>query len=71
MNLMRAAKLTAVSNAEMLRLDESLRLRGASYAELLALAAHLAHACQVPNVRRSFAKPPSPITRLVCCVHSA
>jgi propanediol dehydratase small subunit len=40
-NLMRAAELTAVPNAELLRMYEMLRPQRASHAELLALADEL------------------------------
>jgi propanediol dehydratase small subunit len=40
-NLKRAAELTAVPNAELLRMYEMLRPQRATYAELLALAATL------------------------------
>ncbi len=40
-NLTRAAELTAVPNAELLRMYEMLRPQRATYAELLALAATL------------------------------
>jgi propanediol dehydratase small subunit len=48
-NLMRAAELTAVPNAELLRMYESLRPGRASYAELKALADHLEHAYHAPE----------------------
>ena len=43
-NLARAAELTAVPNAEVLRMDELLRPGRASYGELAELAARLAQA---------------------------
>src|SRR5215212_1982197 len=43
-NLARAAELTAVPNAELLRMYEMLRPQRASYAELLALADELERA---------------------------
>jgi len=42
-NLTRAAELTAVPNAELLRMYEMLRPQRASHAELLALADELEH----------------------------
>lgn len=48
-NLARAAELTAVPNAEVLRMYEALRPGRASYAELLDLAARLEQAYAAPE----------------------
>ena len=51
-NLLRAAELTAVPNAEVLRLYERLRPGRASYAELLALADTLELQYRAPECAR-------------------
>ncbi len=51
-NLLRAAELTAVPNAEVLRMYGLLRPGRASQAELLALAATLEDAYQAPECAR-------------------
>jgi propanediol dehydratase small subunit len=48
-NLMRAAELTAVPNAEILRMYESLRPGRSSYAELIALAERLEQTYHAPE----------------------
>ena len=48
-NLTRAAELTAVPNAEILRMYETLRPGRASYDELIALADRLEHAYRAPE----------------------
>ncbi len=48
-NLARAAELTAVPNAEVLRMYETLRPGRSSYAELIALAERLEQAYNAPQ----------------------
>jgi propanediol dehydratase small subunit len=48
-NLTRAAELTAVPNAEILRMYETLRPGRASHAELIALAERLEHTYHAPE----------------------
>ena len=51
-NLIRAAELTGVPNAELLRMYELLRPRRATYAELLALAEELESRYSAPENAR-------------------
>ena len=48
-NLARAAELTGIPNAEILRMYETLRPGRASYADLLALADRLEHTYHAPE----------------------